>query len=55
LISISAKGRGLVDKIAPVSEQRYDEIARRFGKRNLADLYEMLGQLIERLDDDTEL
>jgi len=54
LISISAKGRGLVDKIAPVSEQRYDEIARRFGKRNLADLYEMLGQLIECLDDDTE-
>lgn len=52
LISISARGRNLVDKIAPVSEQRYDEIAHRFGAENLANLYDMLGQLIECLEDD---
>lgn len=51
LISISAKGRSLVARIAPVSEERYDEIARRFGKRNLAGLYDMLGELIECLED----
>lgn len=50
LISISARGRGLVDKIAPISEQRYDEISRRFGKKNLADLYGKLAQLIDCLD-----
>jgi len=51
LISITAKGNKLVDEIAPVSEKRYDEIARRFGKENLSDLYEKLGQLIECLED----
>ncbi|NNC78155.1 MAG: homoprotocatechuate degradation operon regulator HpaR [Woeseiaceae bacterium] len=51
LISITAKGRGLVDRIAPVSEERYDEIARRFGRKNLADLYDQLGKLIECLED----
>ncbi len=52
LVSITAKGRGLVERIAPISEERYDDIARRFGKKNLADLYDMLGQLIESLDDE---
>lgn len=51
LTSITTKGRSLVDRIAPNSEERYDEIARRFGKRNLADLYDKLGQLIECLED----
>ena len=51
LISITAKGRGVVERIAPISEERYDEIARRFGKKNLADLYDMLGRLIECLED----
>lgn len=51
LTSITAKGRSLVDRVAPISEERYDEIARRFGKTNLADLYDMLGQLIECLED----
>lgn len=52
LISITPKGRRLVDKIAPISEERYDEIERRFGNNNLADLYAMLGQLIDCLDDE---
>lgn len=51
LISITAKGRGLVARIAPVSAERYNEIARRFGNKNLADLYDSLGELIECLDD----
>jgi homoprotocatechuate degradation regulator HpaR len=50
LISITAKGRRLVEEIAPVSEERYDEIARRFGEKNLHDLHDMLGRLIECLD-----
>jgi len=51
LISITAKGRDLVEKISPQSEERYDEIARRFGEKNLATLYDMLGKLIKSLDD----
>lgn len=51
LVSITAQGRKLVDEIAPISERRYDEITRRFGEKNLNDLYDMLGQLIDCLDD----
>ena len=51
LISIANKGSGLVERIAPVSEERYDEIERRFGKKNLANLYDMLGELIDCLED----
>lgn len=51
LISITAKGRSLVDRIAPISEERYEDIARRFGKKNLADLYSMLGKLVDSLED----
>ena len=51
LIAITAKGRRLVDKIAPLSEERYDDIARRFGEDKLAQLYDLLGDLIEALED----
>lgn len=51
LISITALGRSLVDRIAPISEQRYEEIANRFGKKNLTELYDKLGQLIKCLED----
>lgn len=51
LISITSKGSKLVDEIAPVSEQQYAEIERRFGAKNLAELYEKLGQLIDCLED----
>ena len=47
LISITRKGRRLVEEIAPISEERYDDITRRFGEENLATLYDLLGQLIE--------
>lgn len=56
LISITKKGRRLVEVIAPLSEERYDDITRRFGKGNLATLYELLGELIDAMeyDDTTE-
>jgi homoprotocatechuate degradation regulator HpaR len=50
LISITKKGRRLVEEIAPVSEERYDDIARRFGDENLTALYDLLGQLIDSLE-----
>jgi homoprotocatechuate degradation regulator HpaR len=52
LISITKKGRRLVEKIAPVSEQRYNDISRRFGEDNLATLYDLLGQLIDCMECD---
>lgn len=56
LISITKKGRRLVDVIAPLSEERYDDITRRFGADNLATLYALLGELIDSMeyDDTTE-
>jgi len=51
LFSITAKGRKVFEQIAPISERRYDELTRRFGEQNLADLYDMLDRLIECLED----
>jgi homoprotocatechuate degradation regulator HpaR len=52
LISITARGRKLVNEIAPVSEERYDHIAERFGERKLAQLYELLGEFIDCMEED---
>lgn len=52
LISITPEGRRLVDQIAPVSEERYDDITRRFGEKNLAALYQLLGELIDCMEHD---
>lgn len=54
LITITRKGRRLVDEIAPISEERYDDITRRFGEKNLATLYDLLGQLIDCMEQDDE-
>ena len=56
LISITKKGQRLVDAIAPLSEERYDDITRRFGENKLATLYDLLGELIDCMehDDTTE-
>jgi homoprotocatechuate degradation regulator HpaR len=56
LISITKNGRRLAEVIAPVSEERYDDITLRFGEDNLATLYELLGDLIDCMeyDDTTE-
>jgi|TARA_B100001971_G_scaffold70366_1_gene64870 homoprotocatechuate degradation regulator HpaR len=55
LVSISRKGRRLVDKIAPLSEERYDDITRRFGQENLAALYDLLGELIDCMEDQEDV
>jgi homoprotocatechuate degradation regulator HpaR len=52
LVTISAKGRALVKKIAPHSEERYDYITERFGEENMARLYELLGELIECMEEE---
>jgi len=55
LISIAPKGRRLVKKISPISEERYDHIARRFGEENLARLYELLDELIDCMEEDEQI
>lgn len=44
-ISLSAKGRALVERIAPESESRYADIEQRFGTERLAELYLLLDEL----------
>jgi len=51
LVSITASGRALFDKIAPLSEQRYVSITEKFGYGKLELLYELLDELIEKLDE----
>jgi len=42
VVSITPKGLGLIETVAPFSEDVYAEIARRYGAANLARLQEML-------------
>ncbi len=51
-ISVSARGRRLFDKIAPLSEARYHHIAEQFGPGKLELLYELLDELVDRLSED---
>ena len=53
-ISITDSGRDLFELIAPMSEERYDYITERFGYGKLELLYELLDELIEKLDEPTE-
>ncbi len=52
LVSITAKGVRLVEEIAPISEERYRLIAEAFGEQRLSDLYDMLAELIDCLEND---
>lgn len=54
LITISARGRSLVKEIAPYSEERYDYITERFGEENLERLHELLGELINSMEESEE-
>ncbi|MBT8447013.1 MAG: homoprotocatechuate degradation operon regulator HpaR [Gammaproteobacteria bacterium] len=51
-ISVSARGQRLFDQIAPLSEARYRHIAERFGPGKLELLYELLDELVEKLQDE---
>lgn len=50
LVSLTARGRGLFEKIAPESEQIYADIERRIGPAKLRALYELLDQVLGALN-----
>jgi homoprotocatechuate degradation regulator HpaR len=52
LVSITAAGQALFEKIAPLSEARYHTITEKFGYGKLELLYELLDELIEKMDED---
>lgn len=51
IISLHAQGRQLVELMAPESEARYEHITRVFGYGKLELLYELLDELVEKLED----
>ena len=51
VISITAPGKKLFQKIAPKSVERYDLITEKFGSGKLELLYELLDELIEKIDE----
>jgi homoprotocatechuate degradation regulator HpaR len=54
LISLAGKGRDLFETLAPVNEARYAHITERFGYGKLELLYELLDELVEKLDEGDE-
>ena len=50
LIALSAKGRTLFDELAPHSEQEYGRITRRIGRRDMDELYLLLGRVTDALN-----
>lgn len=51
LVSITKKGLKLIAQIAPESEARYVYIESRFGAEKLTELYNLLDDLVEALED----
>ena len=51
VISIKAPGKKLFRKIVPKSVERYDHITEKFGYGKLELLYELLDELIEKIDE----
>ncbi|MDO8863474.1 homoprotocatechuate degradation operon regulator HpaR [Haliea sp. E1-2-M8] len=52
LVSLTPAGIALFEKIAPQSEERYRHITEKFGYGKLELLYELLDELVEKLEDD---
>lgn len=52
MISITSKGRALFDTLSPISEARYAWITERFGYGKLELLYELLDELVEKLEEE---
>ena len=50
LISLTAKGRTLFGQLAPHSEQEYARITQRIGRRDMDELYLLLGHVTEALN-----
>ena len=53
-ISLTQHGIKLVELIAPESEARYENITERFGYGKLTLLYELLDELVEKLEESDE-
>jgi DNA-binding MarR family transcriptional regulator len=51
VISLSDSGRKLFDVMAPKSAERYEYITEKFGPGKLALLYELLDELMEKIDE----
>jgi homoprotocatechuate degradation regulator HpaR len=52
VISLERKGLRLIATHAPTAEEIYEEIAERFGAERLSQLFTLLGELEERLEED---
>ncbi len=52
LVTISTDGKKLFEIIAPLQEQRYEQITERFGYGKLELLYELLDELIEKVGEE---
>lgn len=52
LVSLTPQGTALFEMIAPQSEERYRYITEKFGYGKLELLYELLDELVEKLEDD---
>jgi homoprotocatechuate degradation regulator HpaR len=52
LISITPGGRSLFARLSPINEARYAYITERFGYGKLELLYELLDELVEKIDQD---
>ncbi|HEY8433078.1 MAG TPA: homoprotocatechuate degradation operon regulator HpaR [Sphingomicrobium sp.] len=49
LIALTAKGRALFDELAPQSEREYARITQRIGRRDMDELYLLLGRVTDVL------
>lgn len=54
VISLAQSGKELFDQVAPKSVERYDFITQKFGPGKLELLYELLDELIEKIDEHDE-
>lgn len=50
VVSLTHKGRQLFTSILPLSEERYAHISEKFGQKKLQQLYNLLDDLVETLD-----
>jgi len=54
VIFLTNSGRKLYKLVAPKSVERYDDITEKFGYGKLELLYELLDELVEKIDEDGE-
>ena len=54
-IFLTDNGRELFAQVAPKSAERYDHITAKFGYGKLELLYELLDELVEKIDEEDEL